>query len=236
MAAAARQPEKCSKTVHSERRKQKIENSTAFHLQSPNLLVSEYPNFQRLIYNDCGSIHCQGECMSSSDGLRQRIYRFVGALYSRIPTLARGWGKRFDALQFSDVPFAPMRVPLNRATLALITTGGVHLRDQQPFDMADPRGDATFRIIPANTPREQITITHDYYDHSDAEKDLNILFPLDMINRLVQVGCVGALATSYGFMGHIEPPHVETLIHKTAPQVAGMLKQERVDAVLLTPA
>jgi D-proline reductase (dithiol) PrdB len=174
--------------------------------------------------------------MSQRDNLRQRIYRLVGALYSRIPFLARGWGKRFDALQFNDVPFAPMQVPLNRARLALITTGGVHLIDQLPFDMADPRGDATFRVVPADTPRERITITHDYYDHSDAEKDLNILFPIDMLRRLVQVGCVGSLATSYGFMGHIEPPHVETLILKTAPQVAGMLKQERVDAVLLTPA
>ena len=33
-----------------------------------------------------------------------------------------------------------------------------------------------------------------------------------------------------------EPPHVETLLRVTAPQVAGKLKQERVDAVLLTPA
>jgi D-proline reductase (dithiol) PrdB len=189
-----------------------------------------------LIYNEWEWSHCQGDCMSQSDNLRQRIYRLVGALYSRIPFLARGWGKRFDALQFDDVPFAPMQVALNRARLALITTGGVHLIDQPPFDMADPRGDATFRIIPATTPRERITITHDYYDHSDAEQDLNILFPLDMLRKLVQVGCVGSLATSYGFMGHIEPPHVETLIHQTAPQVAGMLKQERVDAVLLTPA
>jgi hypothetical protein len=37
-------------------------------------------------------------------------------------------------------------------------------------------------------------------------------------------------------MGHIEPPHVETLIRRTAPEVAGMLRQEQIDAVLLTPA
>lgn len=174
--------------------------------------------------------------MSENDSLRQQLVRAVGVLYSRIPFLARGWAKRFDALQFDAVPFVPMRVPLSRARLALITTGGVHLRDQSPFNMADSRGDASFRAIPAATPADQITITHDYYDHTDAERDLNILFPLTLIRQLVAQGHVGALGTSYGFMGHIEPPHVATLLTTTAPQVAGMLKQERIDAVLLTPA
>jgi D-proline reductase (dithiol) PrdB len=49
-------------------------------------------------------------------------------------------------------------------------------------------------------------------------------------------GHIGSLATCYSFMGHIEPPHIETLLRRTAPQVAGKLKQEQVDAVLLTPA
>ena len=44
------------------------------------------------------------------------------------------------------------------------------------------------------------------------------------------------LADGYGFMGHIEPPHVQTLLARTAPEVAGRLKQQRVDCVLLTPA
>jgi D-proline reductase (dithiol) PrdB len=174
--------------------------------------------------------------VSEDDSLRQQLARAVGALYSRLPFLARSWGKNFDALQFDEIPFAPMRTPLSRARLALITTGGVHLRSQPPFDMADSRGDASFRAIPANTPVEQITITHDYYNHTDAERDLNILFPLALMRQLVGAGHVGGLGTSYGFMGHIEPPHVATLLNQMAPQVVGMLRQERIDAVLLTPA
>jgi D-proline reductase (dithiol) PrdB len=118
----------------------------------------------------------------------------------------------------------------------VITTGGVHLTDQPPYNMADPRGDPTFRTIPAGTPRARLAITHDYYDHRDAERDLNILFPIELLRELAARGHVGALATCYSFMGHIEPPHVETLIKITAPQVAGKLKQDQVDAALLTPA
>jgi L-ascorbate metabolism protein UlaG (beta-lactamase superfamily) len=35
--------------------------------------------------------------------------------------------------------------------------------------MADPHGDPSYRIIPVGTPRSRLTITHNYYDHSDAE-------------------------------------------------------------------
>lgn len=173
---------------------------------------------------------------SRRDRIVQRLYRLTGRLFSRVPALARRWGRRFDALAFEQAPFVRPARPLREARLALITTGGVHLRTQPGFDMADPRGDASYRLIPPETPLDQIAITHDYYDHSDAERDLNILFPLGLLRELRDGGAIGALGSCYGFMGHIEPPHVETLLQVTAPQVAGKLKQERVDAVLLTPA
>ena len=150
--------------------------------------------------------------------------------------LARSWGRHFDALTSDDVPFTRLRKPLHACRIALITTGGVHLRTQQPFDMGDSRGDPSFRAIPADTPAEQLTITHDYYDHRDAERDLNILFPLALGRELVARGALGSLGTGYSFMGHIEPPHVETLLRRTAPEVARRLRQEQIDAVLLTPA
>jgi D-proline reductase (dithiol) PrdB len=174
--------------------------------------------------------------MPDRDALRQRIYHAAGMLFSRVPALARRWGRSFNALAFNQVPFARLHKPLRACRMALITTGGVHLNDQPPYDMADPRGDPTFRVIPAGTPRAPLTITHDYYDHRDAERDLNILFPIELFRELAGRGHIGSLADCYSFMGHIEPPHVETLLRVTAPQVAGKLKQDRVDAVLLTPA
>jgi D-proline reductase (dithiol) PrdB len=174
--------------------------------------------------------------MPDGDTIRQRIYHLVGRLYTRVPALARRWGRGFDALAFDEVPFVRLAKPLAQCRLALLTSGGVHLRDQPAYDMADPRGDPSYRAIPAGTPPEHLTITHDYYDHADAERDLNILLPLGLFRELAASGRIGSLATCYSFMGHIEPPHVETLLQVTAPQVAGKLKQEKVDAALLTPA
>ncbi|WP_322815247.1 hypothetical protein [Chloroflexus sp.] len=102
--------------------------------------------------------------------------------------------------------------------------------------MVDTCADPTYRRIPATTPLSELTITHDYYDHSDAECDLTILFPLDLVRTLVQRGIIGSLVDCYGFMGHIESPHLTTLLQQTAPEGATFLKQEQVDIVLLTLA
>jgi D-proline reductase (dithiol) PrdB len=174
--------------------------------------------------------------MPNRDPIRQRIYHLTGRLFTRVPALARRWGRRFDALTFDEAPFTPLCKPLRECRFALVTTGGVHLREQPPYDMADPRGDPTYRVIPADIAYSRLTITHDYYNHQDAERDLNILLPIELFRNLARGGQIRSLATCYSFMGHIEPPHVETLLRATAPQVAGKLKQERVDAVLLTPA
>lgn len=174
--------------------------------------------------------------MFDRDRVRRLYSRFLGRLYTRFPALARRWGRGFDALGSDRVPFVRPRRPLRAARLALVTTGGVHLRGQAPFDMGDSRGDPSFRAIPADTPPEELTITHDYYDHSGARRDLNILFPLGLGRELADRGAIGGLGTGYGFMGHIEPPHVETLLRRSAPEVARRLRQEQIDAVLLTPA
>ena len=174
--------------------------------------------------------------MNNPDWLRQRISRSIGRLFSHIPMLARRWEKHFDAVISTDIPFVRPKVPLAQSRLSFITTGGVHCRTQPPFNMRDSRGDAGYRAIPATTSADQLMITHDYYDHRDAEKDLNILFPIALGRELVSRGVLGGLGTHYSFMGHIEPPHVDTLLQQTAPEVAQLLRQERIDAVLLTPA
>jgi D-proline reductase (dithiol) PrdB len=102
--------------------------------------------------------------------------------------------------------------------------------------MADPRGAPSHPVISPETSPTRLAITHDYYDHDDAERDLNILFPIALFRELAEPDRIGVLGICYNFMGHIEPPHIATLLRVTAPQVASKLKQEQVDAVLLTPA
>ncbi len=172
----------------------------------------------------------------NNDQPRRRLQQLTGQVFSQVPALARTWGRSFPALRFDTVPFAPIDKPLADCRIALVTTGGVHRRDQPPFDMRDSRGDASYRRIAAATPDSELTITHDYYNYSDVLRDFNILFPRSLLAGLAQRGIIGDLADCFSFMGHIEPPHLDTLVGQTAPEVAEQLRQEQVDAVLLTPA
>jgi D-proline reductase (dithiol) PrdB len=157
-------------------------------------------------------------------------------LFSRIPLLGRLWARTAPIAESAGVPWTPMRKPLSSSRVCLVTTGGLHLKSDVPFNMEDPDGDPSFRAIPATTTRDDLTITHDYYDHADADRDFNIVMPLDRIRELVAAGHLGGLTpTHYSFMGHIDGPHVATLEREILPQLIVRLRSESPDFVFLTP-
>jgi D-proline reductase (dithiol) PrdB len=102
--------------------------------------------------------------------------------------------------------------------------------------MHDHEGDPSFRELDLSLPLDSLTITHDYYDHGDADRDLNVVLPVERLREMAAAGEIGGVARwAYGFMGHITGPHLETLKRRTAPEVAALLKRARPDAVLLAP-
>ena len=129
-------------------------------------------------------------------------------------------------------PFVRTKRPLEESRLALVTTGGVHLPGQPRFDIDDPAGDCSYREIPASA--NDLTWTHAYY-RPDEGSDLDAVFPLETLRRLVSDGMVGELSgRHFSFMGAIHDPAM--LIEMTAPEVAGKLVEDQVDVVLLTPS
>lgn len=162
--------------------------------------------------------------------------RTISKMTTRYPLLAKVFTDSFTPFETQDIPWSPIKKPLVECKVALVTTAGVHHRDQLLFDMNDRDGDPTFRILDISRPIEDLMITHDYYDHSDADKDINIVFPVQRLKEFKDEGCIEDLATNhYGFMGHIVGRRVETLINKSAPDVANRLLKDNVDIVLLTP-
>jgi D-proline reductase (dithiol) PrdB len=103
--------------------------------------------------------------------------------------------------------------------------------------MSDKDGDPSFRVILADAPPEHLTITHDYYDHREADRDVNVVLPIDRLRDARAAGRIGDVGPRmYSFMGHVDGPHVRTLLAATAPQVARHLVEDGADAVLMTPA
>ncbi|UCF18271.1 MAG: hypothetical protein JSU87_09920 [Gemmatimonadota bacterium] len=127
-----------------------------------------------------------------------------------------------------------LEVPLSRARLALLTTGGFVPPGGEPFNTGR-RGDASFREIDRGIEPGGLAIHHPHYDSAPAKLDINVLFPLPLCKELVAEGKLGELADRhYSFMGYV--PLTRPLEKIYAPQVARRLKQQEVDAVLLTPA
>lgn len=162
--------------------------------------------------------------------------RTIAKLITRFPSLSVKVAERYNPLTNRDIPWEPVKKMLSDSKFAIITTAGVHHRDQKPFNMTDKDGDPTYRAIDSKRPGTDLMITHDYYDHSDADKDINIVFPIDRLKEFEREALIGTVADAhYGFMGHIDGHHIQTLINKSAPDVAQKLKADDVDVVLLTP-
>ncbi len=163
--------------------------------------------------------------------------RVAVQLFRRLPWLGEAWARRRRFVESDSVPWAPMDKPVRQSVIALVTTAGVHRRTDPPFDMNDPDGDPSLRVVPIDAPRDELTITHKYYDHSAADRDLNVVLPVDRLRELAATGHVGGVAPRvYSFMGHVDGAHVRTLMATTAPEVARRLRADGAEAVVLTPA
>jgi D-proline reductase (dithiol) PrdB len=161
--------------------------------------------------------------------------RWLARLYGRLPILATLAARRWSA-ESSEIPWFPARIPLREASIALITSAGVHLQRDPPFDMENPGGDASFRVIPGAAALGALTITHDYYDHWAADRDVNCVFPLERLRELAAAGGIGRVAPRHiGTMGHILGPEERRLVTETAPAIAQLLVDDGVDYALAAP-
>jgi D-proline reductase (dithiol) PrdB len=162
--------------------------------------------------------------------------RVVAKMITKYHSLATHFVDSYEPVKSVDVPWTPVRKLLRDSKVAMVTTAGVHHRGQKPYNMTDPDGDPTFREIDVRKPLSDLMITHDYYDHADADKDINIVFPVERLREFESEGIIDKMADiHYGFMGHIDGRHIDSLIHEQAPEIARRLKADNVDTVILTP-
>lgn len=129
----------------------------------------------------------------------------------------------------------PLQKPLPRCRVALVGTAGAHLASDPAFDMMNPLGDPSYRVIPRDAPLDALRLSHFGYNTRRVERDKNCVFPLERLRELAQDGAIGSVSPRhFSFMGYIPVP--APLVEETAPQVAGLLEQDRVDLALLVPA
>ena len=146
-------------------------------------------------------------------------------------TLVKGMQSEIFVPITPPMVWTPVTKELKDMTVALATAAGVHHKvHHERFNLA---GDFTWRKIDNTWPSSELMVSHGGYDNSDVNKDINCMFPIDRLNELAAEGFIGAVAPFHaGFMGG--GGNQEKFKNETGPAVAAMLKEEGVDAVILT--
>jgi D-proline reductase (dithiol) PrdB len=120
--------------------------------------------------------------------------------------------------------------PLSRRRVAIVSSAGLVRRGEEPFRGRDP----DYRVIPADTKSRELLISHISinFDRTGFQEDWNVVFPIDRLNELANESMIGSVAGShYSFMGATDPLELEPY----AREVAGRLKADAVNAVILSP-
>jgi len=138
--------------------------------------------------------------------------------------------------RIDPVPWTPLAKPLSASRLALVSSAGLVLPGQEPFDARVRGGDFSFREIPTDADVRAFIDSHrsDAFDHAGMASDPNVAFPLDRARELAASGFVGSLNRRHlSFMGSITAPG--RLVLDTAPRAARLLVEDGVDVALLVP-
>jgi D-proline reductase (dithiol) PrdB len=131
----------------------------------------------------------------------------------------------------APIPWTPIEGPLAGKRVALISSGGVHRADQEPFHF---RNDISHREIPFETDNGDLRVAHFGYDTGDAKRDPACVLPLRALGDLAAGGVIGDLVrVALSFMGGI---YSQRLVRdEVAPRFRDFVLGERADLVLLVP-
>ncbi|MCG8353168.1 MAG: hypothetical protein MI924_35830 [Chloroflexales bacterium] len=161
-------------------------------------------------------------------------YRFLDYLTRK---LVQAWINRESP---RPIPWTPLARPLADCTVAMISSGGIALKTDRPFDQEGERqnpwwGDPSYRILPRTASTEDVAIYHLHINPSFAQQDLNCLFPSQRLLNLETTGMIGRSALHhYSYMGYILQP--QTLLEESTPAMIRHLQEDAVDVVVLVPA
>ena len=144
--------------------------------------------------------------------------------------------KAYPWRRIDPVPWTPLEKPLNQCRLALVSSAGLVLPNQQRFDDSIKGGDPSFREIPSDADVQTLIDTHrsESFDHAGVHSDPNLAFPIDRVKELAASGRVGSVTRCHiSFMGSITVPG--RLLRDSVPVMASLLTEDAADVALLVP-
>jgi D-proline reductase (dithiol) PrdB len=165
-------------------------------------------------------------------------YSWIRVLETRYP----GWHLH----PVEGFSFASPQKKLSESKICLVSLAGVYRKGQKPFNtsagMVPPqlralrfkdRGDWSFREITLEADSIDLAIAHAHYDHSEADEDINCVFPMIRLVELEVEGFIGECTNAhYALMGFV--PEVPLIVATVRKEIIPRLKERGVDAAVVS--
>jgi len=136
---------------------------------------------------------------------------------------------------FMTTTWTPFEKRMEKAKVAILCSSGISRKDQEAYEPLT-RDNLTHREIMKDTRAQDLVINYAYYDHSDADKDPNIVFPIDRFRELEQESVIGELAEiNYG-LGLGRMYKRTALQTQLTMEIARKLKEADVDVLFCVPS
>ncbi|MFO0991148.1 MAG: glycine reductase [Hyphomicrobiales bacterium] len=177
------------------------------------------------------------------DPSQTRAFGFASAIDVPIPYIQRtrdyyqglGFGAPYEWAHYADVPFAPLRKPLDESRVTIITTAAPYQPDKGDQGPGAPYNAAAkfFSVYSGATDTDpDLRIAHVAIDrqHTTAE-DQGSYFPLAALRRAAKAGRIGEIAPR--FHGAPTNRSHRVTLETDCPELVTRCRADRVDAALL---
>jgi hypothetical protein len=152
-------------------------------------------------------------------GARYAAWREVA-----LPKIVAHENGAYDGYPYVELaPMARLAPGARPTRVALVSSGGLSLPDQAPFDPASPEGSPGIRIIPGPGPLPAWRIEHGHYDPTAARTDYNVVLPLDPLRDLVGPALAPRHVSFHGYQ-----TNADAVVRELA-------LEDHADAALLVP-
>jgi D-proline reductase (dithiol) PrdB len=171
-------------------------------------------------------------------GTLREGYSWVKSIENRHP----GW----HLSQVDGFPFCLPAKSLAASRVCMVSLAGVYLKGQKPFvtspGLVPPgframrfrdQGDWSVREIPVDCEPSELLIAHAHYDHTDADEDINCVFPLARLWELEVEGYIGECApVHYSLMGYV--PEVDRIVRAANQHIIPGLRAREISLVVVS--
>jgi D-proline reductase (dithiol) PrdB len=144
----------------------------------------------------------------------------------------------FPPYQWTINDSAPLTKPtlqMNESRVSILTSGGVSHCSMPGFD-PDARNDHRLDEVDRDVDTKDFEINDSYYNHDDADRDINCIYPIDRLKEMAENGLIGSIAPRFwsGFMGRIY--NRTKLIEDSIPEFIDKLREDEIDVLVTAPA